>query len=266
MILDKNFEYYRTSVLQESINQGFIPRFLYKYVSMETAIKILENSTLKFSIPTEFNDPFDCKANLQVKCSLQDVFIQLYRMFHSKYTLNELYRYAMQIYMDPKKMEYLCKCSLEEVINKSGVCCFSQINNQILMWSHYADKHTGVCFKFDMCQDLDFFCPIGIVRYKTEFLEYNYTIDPEFVIEHVCRKAKDWEYEKEIRIVKTNKFGLLPFNVNSLVGIIFGCRMNEQERCLLKNIVLKMKYPNISFQEAIAKHGEYALDIIDVPS
>ena len=40
------------------------PERIYKYISLETAIKILENNSLKFSKPSTFNDPFDSDVNL----------------------------------------------------------------------------------------------------------------------------------------------------------------------------------------------------------
>jgi hypothetical protein len=40
------------------------PERIYKYVSLETAIKILETNSLKFAKPSTFNDPFDCDVNL----------------------------------------------------------------------------------------------------------------------------------------------------------------------------------------------------------
>lgn len=263
MVLEQNFKYYREATLLESISKGFTPRFLYKYVSIETAKIILENSSLKFSAPSEFNDPFDCKANISSINSYQDIFFLLYKMYHDKMSLRDLYLKSIEIYKDPAKREYVCVSSLEEVINKSGICCFSQTNNQILMWSHYANKHTGVCLKFDLCQDLEYFCPIGTVRYESKFLEYNYTINPETVIEHVCRKAKDWEYEKEVRVFRSNKAGCYPFNANALVCIIFGCRSDDSDIKSIKSLVSKKKYPNVSYQKAVVKQGEYALDIID---
>ena len=32
---------------------------------------------------------------------------------------------------------------------KHGVCCFSEHPNNILMWSHYAKNHQGICLGFD---------------------------------------------------------------------------------------------------------------------
>lgn len=43
---------------------------------------------------------------------------------------------------------------LERVTNKflknSYVTCFSKTNNEFLMWSHYASKHSGICLEFNI--------------------------------------------------------------------------------------------------------------------
>ena len=39
-------------------------RVLYKYLDAEGGLKMLENSTLKFTNAIKFNDPFDCHPSL----------------------------------------------------------------------------------------------------------------------------------------------------------------------------------------------------------
>jgi hypothetical protein len=46
------------------------------------------------------------------------------------------------------------KSELERITNKflknSYVTCFSETNNDFLMWSHYASKHSGICLEFNL--------------------------------------------------------------------------------------------------------------------
>lgn len=46
------------------------------------------------------------------------------------------------------------KSELELITNKflknSYVTCFSETNNDFLMWSHYASKHSGICLEFNI--------------------------------------------------------------------------------------------------------------------
>ena len=39
--------------------------------------------------------------------------------------------------------------AIERTKKDALATCFSKRNDSILMWSHYADSHKGVCFEFD---------------------------------------------------------------------------------------------------------------------
>lgn len=261
-MLDLNND--RELIMRDSISKGDIPRYVYKYMSLDCAMLILENSSLKFPSPREFNDPFDCKANLIMDSSVYDIFIFLFRLYYPIYSIQELYIKAAEIHRNPTLKYFTCVSSLDSVIKKLGVCCFSKINNQILMWSHYADKHTGVCLKFDLCQDFEFFTPLVVVTYGTKFLNYNCITESYRIIEHVCKKSVDWEYEQEVRVVKTNGVGIHRFKKEALSEVIFGCCCLPKKRAEIQRIVQTGKYPNVTFKEAKIRDGEYALDIENV--
>lgn len=40
-----------------------------------------------------------------------------------------------------------------QFLNNSSVACFSERNNNFLMWSHYAGGHTGICLEFEVDAD-----------------------------------------------------------------------------------------------------------------
>jgi len=81
---------------------------------------------LWFSDPADFNDPY-CKGKGHTPESLADYFID-----NPTYLRNTIQQYA------------------NSVASTIGVSCFSQEEDNLLMWSHYADKHKGLCLKFDM--------------------------------------------------------------------------------------------------------------------
>ena len=39
--------------------------------------------------------------------------------------------------------------SVQDVIAQRRIYCLTPIPNNILMWSHYADNHKGICLEFD---------------------------------------------------------------------------------------------------------------------
>lgn len=109
------------------------------------------------------------------------------------------------------------------------ISCFSKRNNSILMWSHYANSHKGVCIEYERPNSIDFKDVIYqqerpyIRMYKavshaialdilgkketddeiTSHLKE--TLDPFFV------KSTDWSYEEEVRCLYSKT--KLPDNV-----------------------------------------------------
>jgi hypothetical protein len=117
--------------------------YIYKYTSLDVAQTIATKSTLKFTNPSKFNDPFDCdisrlkfdlsKANDVIK----DEIKYLKRRFNSNPALS------------PELFARGYKESQVNKIKRASVCCFSLIPNNLLMWAHYANKHYGACLIFD---------------------------------------------------------------------------------------------------------------------
>lgn len=50
--------------LEERIRRT--PTKVYKYTSTETCEKILENQSIQFTNPSQFNDPFDCQIKFEI--------------------------------------------------------------------------------------------------------------------------------------------------------------------------------------------------------
>ena len=81
-------------------------------------------------------------------------------------------------------------------------------------------------------------------------------------------KSKDWEYEKEIRIIKISTFfendRYFQFNKDSLVEIIFGSRVEEIEESHIINLAIQMGYNKIKFKKARLLQKEYGLSLTDL--
>lgn len=88
---------------------------------------------------------------------------------------------------------------------KFGIVCFSENVDNVLMWSHYADKHQGLVLGLDFDKNkltqVDYLpiAPRIIPNYgKCKACSYKYT----GVMCAVMRtKAIDWAYEKEWRLI-----------------------------------------------------------------
>ena len=72
------------------------------------------------------------------------------------------------------ELEKLAQQKFREQSEHTGVCSFAGDPLNILMWSHYASNHRGVCLQFDVAKD-----PINLllalpVEYSDEYPVVNW--------------------------------------------------------------------------------------------
>ena len=91
-------------------------RKIYKFSSLnEFARDIIITEKFFFSDWEKMNDPMEG-------------FFQYYKEDHTEQEIDTLYSDK----------------------NKYGISCFSKNYNEILMWSHYADNHNGICIEVEI--------------------------------------------------------------------------------------------------------------------
>ena len=80
-----------------------------------------------------------------------------------------------------------------------GVLCFSRAWNNPVLWSHYGDKHKGICLGFYIPDDL-----VIPVDYEPERIKLNITRDliegetgEKMMLRVLATKFSDWRYEDE---------------------------------------------------------------------
>lgn len=90
----------------------------------------------------------------------------------------------------------------------TAVSCFSEEKDSILMWSHYANKHKGICVCYDPLDVLANEKCLFPVWYKTEKVNPYMRNENEGIKlndrikEIFIQKAPEWGYEKEWRIIQ----------------------------------------------------------------
>jgi hypothetical protein len=147
------------------------------------------------------------------------------------------------------------------------VFCLTEVNDNILMWSHYADKHKGFCIEFER-SDHNFLAGescVPVFYPEDDQLPTYKPLDllkPESFAGIATTKAKLWSYELEWRMISREK-GNRPYALpGDITAIIFGERMNEKHRQTIKNILgLGMLY-----LEAIKMKDRFRLKITRVNS
>jgi hypothetical protein len=83
------------------------------------------------------------------------------------------------------------------------VLCFSRSWSNPVIWSHYAEKHRGVCLGFDVPDDclLEVGYSTGRLEVQLERdLQDDGTVTTEFSRKLLTTKFEDWRYEDEVRM------------------------------------------------------------------
>lgn len=187
------------------IGERELPALLYKYIKMGTFIQdLLNGESLKFSRPSEFNDPFDCAPAIFIPHGKSA------REFLSKMPLRpDLTSSQRRLLKRNAKKKVVGKlitaekqASTGNLLEKTGVCSLCEMDNNILMWSHYADQHRGICIGFDSSKH--FFQTAWPVNYQTT---YPIVIRPndsdlEILQKTILTKSSCWEYEQEWRMIR----------------------------------------------------------------
>ncbi len=253
-----------SKLIEIGVHNNQLSKFMFKYRTIDSTKKILENNSLWFSSPNDFNDPFDCQIVPNTNNTLEEIESFLRNNSEGKINEYQIKNLAKEAYETSGKWKSIIEQTFDTVINKSGVCCFTKNEKSLLMWSHYSESHKGICLKFDILKDPDFFVYPLPVKYRDDYPDYNHLGNRQTLVNDiVLSKSNDWSYEQEIRVLKNNKNGLIQFNKNALVEIIFGCKTPKEEIDKIISLSREKGF-NIKFKQAIKKDREFALKIIEL--
>lgn len=249
------------------VDDGQLCRLLYKYRSLSDGSKkytldIFRKCELYFSAPQNFNDPFDCKLSPII--GSQKKFAEAMAKRQSlNYKKEDV---VSSLNANPGLLQNI-KDAVGNVMNKHGICCFSKKNADLLMWSHYADSHTGICLGFDVKKDSGFFTfPIN-VNYQDAYPkidiseEGNYKV---YVNTLMSTKYSEWSYEEEVRIMKdSNK--AYSFKPSALVSVTFGCKVEDAVIEEVKHVVeTNPNLKHVKFYKAVIDETDFKLNILEI--
>lgn len=177
---------------------------------------------MKFSKPSEFNDPFDC-------CPTQVGELPENALPHA--VIDELNRGIQH--------------ATSQVL---GVSCLTPYPDRMLMWSHYGDQHRSICVGFDkniLLENSPKNSEGNPLYTEIRPVEYTNSRPKEEDNEAIYKKSKEWNYEDEYRIVSSAKkghpqWGPGVWNIPTLAikEIVIGARV---DRALQEKIVRTVK-------------------------
>jgi len=224
----------------------------YKYRSLnaehrENTFSIVLDAKIWFARATELMDPFEVVFSFTPE-SLEESCIRTFAGVHST-SYDEAKIFYNKLISSGK---WTVEDSVRQTINvqkrKLLICSLTKDNENILMWSHYASNHRGICIEFCIKDDYNFYEQSGHnincdrCLYEVEYSENLCTVDlnaenPASELKKApTRKYCDWKYEKEYRLIlmdngnSTTKGELIPFNRKILTGIFMGMDISVDDK------------------------------------
>jgi hypothetical protein len=144
---------------------------VYKFLSSHFALQNIERKRLKISEFTDLNDPYELSGVDGLDDDIAEILI-------------------------PHLQSY-------------GLLCFSKNWNNPLLWSHYGDKHKGMCLGFDINTSVKIREPfyveqrqkLGDVRAALQNYLAGRPQEFQAIIDKILlTKFRAWNYEDEVRV------------------------------------------------------------------
>jgi hypothetical protein len=190
-------------------NKPRLARHIYKFrefhapTTVERLRDILLQNRLRLASPKEFNDPFDMAVKIVIEGSKKQIRQRLDTVLKQRgmkwpVRRREIAR-VMRNFGEGVALQ--AQTSFRDTITAAGVCSFGGDPRSILMWSHYADCHSGVCLQFEVARDLATFAQALPVNYSKEYPVLNWVNERKSIVDMLLRKYVGWKYEQEHRIV-----------------------------------------------------------------
>lgn len=260
-----------------------MPKYLYRYRTFsQYSMAELIHGEFYFSSPLAFNDPFDCNNMFSFDGTTDDhwrIFLNKF-LHHNRPELNDEQRtneiervIATGGHRNREKIAQQQNTwgEILTTMNKEkGIVCLSSRQNDLLMWSHYADCHKGFCLVFNTAPlQANFYCEK--ITYRKQYPTFGEFVRSDF--DGISRsflftKSNHWKYENEYRLMvepqnRVDKPGerLFSFPEGALAGIIFGCKMEDKVKQTLHEIAVR-KWQNLKFYSAIKSSNSYSLKIV----
>lgn len=284
---------YRRKILATLVEQNPMPRFksvdpkaiphLYHWqrFNADQVTTLLRDNVIWCSSPATFNDPWDCKPYFNSDFVNDPVEIEKHVTSYADMTQRRMPDISEELIAQRQKAfrdnpKFLAEC-VEKITHglwpviaeRYRVFCLGPDSGNLLMWSHYAENHKGICLEFST-QNAVMHCAQQ-VEYRQEFpvlALYSDSHDDSLI--PLLTKSDVWSYESEYRLVAQERSNRTPHNTlvtdnnylklpeGTLTSIIVGCQGPlEEVRKLAEQLA-----PSVRIKEALRMPNRYALTIV----
>lgn len=232
---------------------------LFKYKPLnQFTLDIIANDRIYYPKPDSFNDPFDTKCSFKNSSAIvqSQNLAKIKRVFPNE---------------DPSEiMAYTRKDltgeidSFKNALRDFGILSLAEDEKDILMWSHYADDHKGVCIEFERTETNELGDPKATrkVAYTKSYPSMSVKSllskngHHNSLMRVLYTKSEHWSYEKEWRNFQFTGGKVYPIP-GKILSITFGARASEMDI----DIVKKLVGHSIPLYQAQLKENEFGIKV-----
>ncbi|MFA6561627.1 MAG: DUF2971 domain-containing protein [Verrucomicrobiia bacterium] len=266
---------------------------IFKYCD-KGGLFILKDMELRLSLPDSFNDPFEFSPRLNLSDYPKEQWIEalkLEHMFHEwcgrqnrpcNKATRDYYSTHLSEIADEMMPNFLANIAREvaafaqRTAQSWAVGCFSETSESILMWSHYADHHQGMVIGFDTDQEpFNITKQVAILKvcYGLSKVTYKHPFGGgkrfETAFHEVAAwKFKDWEYEKEVRILvprgalRDGRF--LRLSPSAIQTITLGCKSEPSLAAKVLDALRAPCFGHVKVYIAEQNQDEFKIDLKEI--
>ncbi|MBT7304445.1 MAG: DUF2971 domain-containing protein [Victivallales bacterium] len=229
----------------------------------------MKRQSLYFCSPKNFNDPYDCAITASIAEPTHEGLDKLREHYLA---LPETQGKMGNMLSNFTEEQLLCsilkagKISVDQARDKfmleNGVTCFTESNDNFLMWSHYGGQHCGFCLEFRT--DCEPFNTLRRVKYvdvmpKIDLVELIADGNPDQVVDLFCTKSKAWEYEQEWRAIHTTAGTVYTYDPKALKAIYFGTECALQDIDLIC-CIMHAQNPEVELYTGSRSNAEFRVE------
>ncbi|WP_176953044.1 DUF2971 domain-containing protein [Belnapia rosea] len=253
---------------QDAEGAPWSPPPLFKYVTLERALKILQTAEIRFTQPHYLNDPHELSVEINPQSLLRDFYEHLLRKGVPAATAAGI---------ATRNISGLVIDQVRDVVaerEKIGILSLCDSPENMLLWAHYGDEHRGAVLELDVSQLIQRKADPGIVQvlaeitYSDERIDYIAKNFPLWMT--LAFKSKAWAYEREWRLFKS--LSMLRHKIDDIYvddlppsaikRVIFGARaVGPNEEATIDFIQQSATHRHIEIYKAVFSSGLIGLDL-----
>jgi hypothetical protein len=243
------------------------PFCLYKYEPFSAqALENLKAQRIYFGSPLGFNDPYDCATNpIVLKPTAEEA--ESVREYYlnkelppeqAKQQLLEMSVENLQIMLQ-RLGNSAIESAITAFLHERGVACFSERNDDLVMWGHYGGKYKGFCLEFST--ELAPFSNAKPIYYseripQASVIPFLNGGEVDAVQDFFSVKSASWAYEKEWRIFHEKVGTLYHYEARALTAVYFGPEVSEEALEIIA-LVLRGQNPDVKLYKGERSQTEY---------